>query len=80
MSKQETFRRLLAGEYDDARHVTIGSDLDLLEQMRIYGWFAYSRPLIKRRDHYRGDRHCLKEGSLEWKADIMRALNALQII
>ena len=73
MSKQETFRRLLAGEYNDARHVMIDNDLELLEQMRSYGWFAYSRPLAKA-DGF--GKHYI-EGSAEWKQDIRFALKNL---
>ena len=74
MSKQETFRRLLAGEYDDARHVMIDNDLELLEQMRTYGWFAYSRPLTK----LGGNNIVHFENSDEWKQDIKQALRILQ--
>lgn len=74
MSKQETFKRLLAGEYDDARHVMIDCDLELLEQMRTYGWFAYSRPLSKRG----AGSVYYQEGSAEWNIDIRRALETLQ--
>ena len=77
MSKQETFRRLLAGEYDDARHVMIDCDLELLEQMRSYGWFAYSRPLVKWNKNVENHQY---EGSAEWNIDIRRALEALQRI
>lgn len=81
MKKQETFRRLLAGEYDDARHVTVGIDLDLLEQMRLYGWWPYSRPLLKDDDSGEGPfRIHHREGSAEWKKDIRCALKNLDRI
>lgn len=75
MSKQETFRRLLAGEYDDAHYVMVSNDLELLEQMREYGWFAYSRPLVKWSKNLNDHQY---EGSPEWRKDIKQALRALQ--
>jgi len=76
MKKQETFRRLLAGEYDDARYVSLKDDKELLLEMRRIGWWAYSRPLYK--DNL-GSGHRLNhtEGSNEWKQDIRLALTNL---
>lgn len=77
MSKQETFRRLLAGEYDDARHVTIKTDKKLLLKMRKFGWWPYSSPLSKDKPDV-GPLETHKEGSAEWRKDIKQALRALK--
>lgn len=83
MSKQETFRRLLAGEYNDARHVTLATDKELLLEMRSLGWWPYSRPLIKDNDDPNspidstGFRPSHKEGSQEWRKDIRICLENL---
>lgn len=73
--KKLTFKRLLAGEYDDARHVTLKVDEKLLKEMRSIGWWPYSRPLYK---NNRGiGRPDYMEGSTEWKKDIRIALTNL---
>lgn len=77
MKKQETFRRLLAGEYDDARHVTLKEDEKLLLEMRRIGWWPYSRPLVKDDSGGGPFRSHRGEGSAEWKKDIRIALKNL---
>jgi len=79
MKKQETFRRLLAGEYDDARHVTLKKDQELLDEMRSFGWWPYSSPLSKENPGS-GHRLNFSEGSAEWKKDIRLALKNLDRI
>ena len=76
MKKQETFRRLLAGEYDDGCLVTLKEDDELLLKMRSIGWWPYSRPLNKDNPSL-GPLETYKEGSKEWKKDILLALKNL---
>lgn len=76
MKKQETFRRLLAGEYDDGRYVILDEDEELLLEMRSFGWWPFSRPLSKHNPGA-GLRPNYKEGSKEWKKDIRFALKNL---
>jgi len=76
ITKQETFRRLLAGEYDDGRYVSLQTDKDLLMAMRKIGWWAYSRPLCKD-NHGPGHQLNYTEGSAEWKKDMVICLTEL---
>ena len=71
-----TFKRLLAGEYDDGRHVTLKEDKELLSEMRSIGWWPFSRPLSKHNPGP-GIRENHKEGSQEWRKDIRICLEKL---
>lgn len=84
MTKQETFKKLLAGDYLDGRYVTLKTDEELLLEMRSLGWWPYSRPLSKDNDDPNspvdstGFRPNHKEGSQEWYKDIRICLKNLR--